>query len=429
MRWWWLWIAGCGAEPVCVLPEPGAPEQPNLLVVLIDDVGLEQLGPWGIASDPVPTPTIDCLCREGLRFDNVWASPFCTPARVALWSGMHPRREGIGRFINVGQSSWELPLERTTLAEALRPAGYSSAFLGKWHIGAFAAPSGRMHPNLPGFTYFSGILGNVDHLSELGPKGDYFDWEHLVNGVRLWRRGYLTSAMVDDALEVIDELPEPWVVALSLQGAHSPLHTPPRRLLSRGPGADPSELEQFRAMVEAVDTELGRLLADMEPGVLSRTQIWTLSDNGTPSHGIADPELVSRGKGTLFEAGVRVPMVVTGAGVQAVGGSTDALVSILDVFPTLLQLAGAPEAPSDGASLLPLLTDPALDHHDVLYADVTSLSGEVFRAVRGPDTKLVRRGEQAQLYEVGDGLREVAIDGEDPALSEALDAFIEAYGQ
>ena len=427
---WLAWLGGCQPDPVCDPPVPVEVDQPNLLVVVIDDVGIDQLGAWGVPAPPVPTPTLDCLCGAGVRFHNVWAAPYCTPARVALWSGRHPRRHGIGRFINVGQSSWELPLEEVTVAEALATAGYTSAFIGKWHIGAFAAPSGRQHPNLQGFDSFTGVLGNIDHLSDLGPQGTYTAWEHLTDGEAHWREGYLTEALVDDALDRIDALPEPWLAVVSFQGAHSPLHAPPRDLVGyRVRDSDP-EIERYRAMVAAVDTEIGRLLRGIDPGELARTQIWTMSDNGTPAHGIWDADLAPRGKGSLFEAGVRIPLVVSGSGVGAVGDHSEALVSILDVFPSLLALAGAADHPSDGVSLLPLLDDPTGSHRSVLYADLTDNQGRISRAVRSASAKLkLSATREETAYELYDGLREVEVDTVDPDLRAAMDDFIAEFSR
>lgn len=429
-RWWWMAaLVGCRGAPWCDLPEPEVVEQPNLLVVVIDDVGIGQLDRWD-AQDPVPTPTIDCLCDAGLRFDQVWASPFCTPARVALLSGLHPRREGVGRFINVGQSTWELPLPWVTLAEAVAPVGYSTAFYGKWHIGAFDAPSGRDHPNLQGFTDYSGGLGNIDHLSDLGPKGTYFAWEHLTNGAARWREGYLTSATIDDALEGLAEIPEPWMVILSLHGAHSPLHRPPSELRGQTLGPAPSNLNLYRTMVESVDTELGRFFEGVEPSVLARTQVWTMSDNGTPDHGIPESAGILGSKGSLFEAGTRIPLVITGSGVGARGERTAALTSILDVFPTLLEQAGAPSRPNDGLSLSSHLDEPGLHHHDVVYADLSSPDGEVSRAVRTDDRKLVREADGSeQAYALGTGLTEWPIDEDLPDLRAALDAFTSTFAE
>ncbi len=400
-----------------------------MLVVVIDDVGIDQYAPWDVVADPVPAPTMDCLCETGLRFQTVYASPFCSPARAGLLTGRHPRREGIGRFVDVSSSEWELPLARRTLAEALGEEGYATAFYGKWHLATERSPSFGDHPGLQGFAHFSGTLANLAPSPVEGEgRGDYFAWRHLEDGTFSPREGYVTSATVDDALQGVATLPEPWFVVVSFHGAHEPLHAPPRELLRRRVDDDADDATRYRAMVEAVDTELGRLLRDLDAPVLARTQVWTISDNGTAEAGVA-PELPrNRRKGTLFEAGTRVPMVVSGAGVEERGAVSEALVSILDVFPTVVAQAGGDVGDLDGMSLLPLFEDPTAEHHDVLYADVTTQRGPVARAVRNRDTKVVVDGEgDVAWWRVGNGLDEEPLAEGDPALLVALDEFVSAY--
>ncbi|MEN0068499.1 MAG: sulfatase-like hydrolase/transferase [Myxococcota bacterium] len=431
---WLGWIAimavgwGCANKATCALEEPSEdPETPNILLVVIDDAGIDQYAQWDASSVPVPAPAMDCLCSTGLRFDTVWASPFCTPARAALLTGLHPRREGIGRFNNVDNSTWELPLPQRTLAEALREEGYRTAFFGKWHLGAKTAPSAQEHPNLQGFHHFAGTFGNI-RPAEGQRRGNYFRWEHLENGEFSSRRGYLTSATVDDALDGIEALPEPWFVVVSFNGVHVPFHRPPGRLVDGRVPRNATEREEHRAMVEATDTELGRLLEEIEPGVLARTQIWTMADNGSVEEGRPPDDPINRHKGSLYEAGVRVPMVVSGAGVTHRGESTEALVSILDVFPTVLEQVGGDIGEIDGWSLMPVLENPDADHRDVLYADVTHHDDTVWRAVRNRQQKLILRDDgTTETWRLLDGLDEEPVPFNNPTLEQAMEDFIAAF--
>lgn len=423
-------VMGCAQNPAeCPLEGPfDAPDRPNVLVVVIDDVGIDQFAPWNASSETVPAPTMDCLCDAGLRFDTVWASPFCTPARAALLTGQHPRREGIGRFVNVDTAAWELPLARTTVAEALANEGYATAFFGKWHLGSKAAPTGGRHPNEQGFDHFSGTLGNIKRGPGSGRSAGYEAWEHLENGEFSARRGYLTSATVDDALAGIAALPEPWLVVVSFNGAHEPLHRPPRRLLEQRVSRRADAGAMYRAMVQSVDAELGRLIDEIAPDSLGRTQIWTMSDNGSIAAGLPSDAMPNRSKGTLYEGGVRIPLVVAGAGVPQRGEVSEALVSILDVFPTLLEQVGASPRDGDGRSLRGLFEDPDAPHHEVLYADVTNDDGTIDRAVRDLDHKVVRRGGgPIETWRLLGGLEEELVDVDAPALEIALESFEAAY--
>ncbi|MBX2796857.1 MAG: sulfatase-like hydrolase/transferase [Myxococcales bacterium] len=425
----WAALVSCGPSPrepfVCDLPTPEEPEQPNVLLVIIDDVGIEQLAPWGVGRDPVHTPTIDCLCDEGVRFQDVWAAPTCTPGRVSLLAGTHPRREGVGRFVNAESSTWEMPLAWRTVGDAAQTVGYATAYVGKWHLGGFYTRSGLDHPNLQGFERFRGTMGNIRHRTLGRADGDYWDWEEVVDGVAQSRTGYLTQATIDDALQMLEELPEPWLLVVSLHGAHSPLHTPPTSLLEDRLSRRATDEDQFRAMVQSVDTEIGRLLDTMDRDVLGRTQMWTVSDNGTPSHGIPAPLDPARSKDTLFEGGVRVPLVVTGPRVPQPGVSPS-LVSALDVHATILEVLGSTSESTDGHSLLPLLQEPRLPHRSVLYADRTRGDGEVDRAVRNTTHKLLRRANGRQIsFALTGGLDEHAIDEVHAELEISLDRFVD----
>jgi len=424
-----LTLAAACAESACPLEgRPGDPEVPNVLVVIIDDVGIDLYAPWAASSDPVLAPTMDCLCRTGLRFDTVWASPFCTPARAALLTGRHPRRFGIGRYVSVTESTWELPLTQRTIAEALAEEGYATAFFGKWHLAGRDSPTGADHPNAQGFEHFSGTLGNIKRPIGADEPASYSAWAHLENGGFSARDGYLTSATVDDAVEHVADLPEPWFVVVSFNAAHAPHHEPPARLVNTPLPRDADATAQLRAMVEAADTELGRLLEELDRDVLARTQIWTMSDNGTAEAGRPADQPANRHKGTLYEAGVRVPLVVSGASVPSRGEVSEALVSILDVFPTVVEQAGGALDVVDGASLRALLEDPSTDHHEVLYADVTSRDGEVRRAVRDRTHKLVQREDGArQTWRIRHGLEEEPVDYDSPTLARAMERFVETY--
>jgi arylsulfatase A-like enzyme len=222
---------------------------------------------------------------------------------------------------------------------------------------------------------------------------------------------------------VLDTLPEPWLLVVSLHAPHVPLHTPPSRLLTEPLTDDAEPAARYRAMLEAVDAELGRFLRQIEPAVLSRTQLWTMSDNGTPRHGILPPLDPARSKGTLFEGGVRVPLIVTGSGVEAPGRRSDALVSLLDVAPSAVRVAGGtPLIDADGLSLVSHLSDPDLPGHDTLYADITRPDGRIDRAVRSDHLKVVRRGDAPiELWTLGDGLDEEPLTADGVPLVPALD--------
>jgi arylsulfatase A-like enzyme len=388
---WVLVLASCASGPPCgELGPRAAAAQPNFLVVVLDDVGTDQLAAWGIGARTAPTPTIDCLCRRGLRFTTAWSAPLCSPARAELLTGRRSLRTGIGHNT---VPTVELADGEITFAEALRAEGYATGYVGKWHLGGFTAPSGADGPNRQGFDHFVGSMGNLgDGASDAAEGGTYDHWLRVRDGDARWTRKFALEDTADEARDFVRHTEPPWALVVAFHAAHTPWTEPPGRLVATAVPRDPPDDVLYRALVEAADTELGRILRAMDPVILSDTLVVVLGDNGTPGDLLDAPS--HHGKGTMAEGGLRVPLVVAGPDLGVDVGVTDALVEVADVFPTLLALGGA-EAPAaaqiDGASLIPVLSDPAARVHDTLASAVFSFTTPDLRlAVRDDRYKVVR---------------------------------------
>ena len=253
---------------MCALGIPSAPRdarggQPNVLLILADDLGVEGLAAYQEGSDYPLTPTIDLLAQNGLLFRNTWSNPNCSPTRATILTGRYALRTGIGSIVSQGTSG--LPLSETTLPELLDLAtsGYAHAMIGKWHLGHDAASGASLAPNLAGFSHFDGTLrstlGNQRGLS-------YYNWPRTTNGSTALEGTYNTTALVDSALSWIGEQTTPWFCFLSFHTPHEPWHAPPSGLYTEDlSGLNPSESPRpfYKAMIEAMDTEMGRLLAGL----------------------------------------------------------------------------------------------------------------------------------------------------------------------
>ncbi len=341
-----------------------AVERGNVLVVLADDYGTDQLGLYGIHNDPPSTPTIDSLAADGVRFMNAWSLPICSPTRAALLTGRYAGRTGVGWNVadHPTQPIVGLPLEELTIPEMLDVGTnglYAHAAIGKWHLGSTAVVGGALAPNMHGFDHFSGSLDNLP---------DYYNWEKVTNGVAQQTTSYAMTDKVDDALAWMSTAPEPWFCYLALNAPHGPFHSPPSNLHSvdlsgaAPPGADPAPY--FRAMVESMDTELGRLLEGLG-AKRNRTTVMFMGDNGTTPAVLQAPFTADSGKETVRQGGVHVPLIISGPLVQVPGSTIQALVHVVDVFPTVAELAGVDLQMSlprgtkiDGRSLLPFLSNP-----------------------------------------------------------------------
>ncbi|MBD3336764.1 MAG: sulfatase-like hydrolase/transferase [Candidatus Eisenbacteria bacterium] len=391
----------------------------NVLIIVGDDVGIDVLemydpaGEWGI-TDLAPTPTLDSLAANGIRFENVWANPVCCPTRATIQTGRYGFRTGILSLVpEVSDRDYfglDLETERLlprVLADILQPRGVPvrSAAFGKWHLnsGDPGDPTWKLAPNLGGYDHYSGSLFNI----RTGES--YFSWTRTENGEGYHDDRYATTANVDDAYEWIatqESFGRPWFVYLAFNAPHHPYHEPPDDLHTRDlAGVNCCETPRpcYLAMIEAMDREIGRLLAQLDrfPGdVLANTTVFFIGDNGTPRETTAQPFDPMHAKQTLYEGGIRVPLIASGFGVRDPGRSADALINAADLFATTLELFVGPHYryfmkkvmdtgwPVDSQSFAAILSGKDLDVREYALAEarITGASGKTIRnLIRGGD--------------------------------------------
>jgi arylsulfatase A-like enzyme len=401
-------LLGCGEPPCGNADTPtAAVGQGNVLIVVLDDVGVEALAPWDIGPMPARTPTIDCLCERGLRFTQAWASPVCSPTRGEVQTGRYSRRQDLGTILLPNEAlPYELPDNGGGLAKVAGRAGYRTGFFGKWHLAEPTHAMAASHPNRFGFDRFAGSIANLNTTTSGHERNDYCLWQRIEDGVSHDVVTYPTTTTVDDALEFVGRDVGPWLVVLSFNAPHVPLHRPPEELVGEPVQAFSRDHGMFLAMIEAVDSELGRFLRSLPPETLANTTIVLFGDNGTARAQIPPQLGLSEGKGSLAEAGVRVPVVVAGLGVLQPGVS-DALVHVVDILPTVVELVGGhTDALLDGRSWLPVMADSAEAVHSVVYSSQFGNVGgppvDLDRALRGPRHKWMVGSDGVQrFFEVG----------------------------
>ena len=374
-------------------PAPVA-AQPNIVVILADDFGVDLMSSYGEGAAPPCTPNLDALAASSLLFRNAWANPSCSPTRAALLTGRYGFRTGIGTPGGVS-----LPFSETLIPELLESVGYSSACIGKWHLG-----SGPMHPNTSGFGKYAGSLS--------GQLPDYDLWTKTVDGNSSTSSTYATTDTTDEAGLAMLTLPEPWFLYVNYNAPHTPIHVPAVGLCpaggcatsycsGAGPGMTPAE--RIKAMCEAMDTEIGRLLAVLD-AVDPQAYVIFMGDNGTSNQGSELPFVGTKAKGTVYEGGVNVPFIVRGPGVTVT--ESQSLVSVTDLHATLAELAGVRSQANDSISIVPVLTNPGLTPRDTVYSETFSPNGsgpwtDHRRAVRDSRYKLIRRlGQADEFYDL-----------------------------
>ena len=345
--------------------------QDNVLLIIADDYGADSSGLY-FPGNTAPTPNINALSANGVRFTNAWSQPSCAPTRATILTGRYGFRTG------VGTPGHTIPLNEFTIAQALKTAGYNTACIGKWHLSG-NDNGGNDNPNLMGYDHYEGAITGVNN---------YFNWTKVTNGTTTRNvTTYATTENVNNALSWINaQGTTPWFCQLAFSAPHTPYHLPPNDLHSfnlsgRNNDINNNPLSYYHAMIEAMDTEIGRLLNSMDAVTRANTTVIFIGDNGTPR--AVAPGVVRQWKGTLYEGGVHVPFVVSGPTVNSPGRTVDANIHTVDLFESILDIAGissneiAPEdVQIDSVSFMDYLTNANQDnYHSFNFADTFRTQG------------------------------------------------------
>ena len=388
----------------------GRARKPNFVFILIDDMGWKDLSFMG--SKYYETPRIDKLAGEGVVFTSAYSNaPNCAPTRACLMSGQYSPRHGIytvgtsergsskRRKLIPTANTTQLGREHVTLAEALKPAGYSCACIGKWHLGTKAP----YRPQDRGF----------DVAYERSKRSHWME-----DGQ------YLTDRLTDEALTFIDDNHnKPFFLYLSHHAVHTPIQAKPElvKKYEHKPPSGPHKDPTYAAMIESVDQSVGRVLDKLdELDLADNTAVFFFSDNGGYGNATMMPPL--RGsKGMLYEGGIRVPAIVRWPGASSPRRSCDTPVIGVDFYPTMLEMAGASRPAGytlDGESLVPLLKGGSLKRkaifwHYPVYLEPYNDDQWPWRttpasAVRQGDWKLIEFFEDGrlELYNLKDDIGE-----------------------
>jgi arylsulfatase A-like enzyme len=416
-------LLGFVAPTVASAAEP----RPNILLIVADDLGYNDVGFQG-ARD-IPTPHLDRLAASGLRCTDGYVSyPVCSPSRAGILTGRYQQRFGyeFNPKWDATAATHGLPLSETTLADSLRSAGYTTGAIGKWHLGAHP----QFHPNRRGFDEYLGFLGGghryfpgsvVEVEIGAGKKttvsGDAEQNAPILRNTTVVPEvGELTTRLGEEATASINryaDSPKPWFLYLAFNAPHTPMQARADQL-SRFASITDERRRTYAAMVATVDEAVGRMLDALDAtGQRERTLIFFISDNGGPMtkrNANASMNSPLRGqKGDVFEGGIRVPFLVSWPARIPAGRTYSQPIIALDILPTALAAAGttrdAKLAALDGVDLLPFLTgkNNAAPHARLFWR---MDGGEAF-AVREGNWKWLRTYQNApQLYDLSTDLGE-----------------------
>ena len=385
------------AFALLLIPSPvfAAETKPNILVILCDDTGWGEIGFQG--NNSIPTPNIDSIAANGVRFTNGYVSgPYCSPTRAGLMTGRYQTR--FGHEFNSTAAQSGLSLDEVTMADRLKSLGYATCAIGKWHLGNKL----EFRPTKRGFDEFYGTLANTSFFlpSAFVDSRVSDDIQPITDP-----DFYTTDAYADRAAEWIEEHKDsPWLLYLPFNAQHAPLQAP-QKYLDRFDHVLGKNRQTFAAMMSAMDDAVGKVLGKIRDlGQEENTLIVFLADNGGPTASTTSSNLPLRGyKATTWEGGIRVPFCAQWKGKLPAGMKYDNPVIQLDILPTAIAAAGGEVDPAwklDGINLLPFLMGTKSDvrPHETLYWRF----GEQW-AIRDGDWKLVTANmgsRNGELYDL-----------------------------
>ncbi len=417
--------------------QPARP--PNIVLILVDDLGYGDLSSYGGAD--LRTPSIDSLAERGMRFLQFYAnSTVCSPTRAALLSGRYPPMAGVPGVIRThAANSWgRLAEDVRLLPEMLRGRGYHTAMVGKWHLG-LAAPD---RPVDRGFDYFKGFLGDM--------MDDYYHHRrHGINYMRLnedeitpdghatdlfsnWASDYIASRAASAA---------PFFLYLAYNAPHTPIQ-PPEDWLEQVRARQPAmtaDRARLVALIEHMDHGIGQVLRSLQSsGLAGNTLVFFVSDNGGQLNVGANNGPLRGGKGSMYEGGLRVPAIASWPGSVGPGTTSEYVALTMDIYPTILEAAGIELTHYiDGVSFLSALTGK--DHHAqdrYLFFSRREgglrYNGKTIEAVRHGPWKLLQNTpfSPLELYNLGaDPMETIDLADTEPQVLSRLAAALRRYAQ
>ncbi len=383
---------------ICIVNMPAlAPaEQPNVVILFTDDHGTLDANCYG--STDLMTPNIDRLAEEGVRFTQAYAHKVCCPARAALLTGRHPQRTGISNWAQgdrygISRATDNLKPEEVTIAEVLKATGYRTALFGKWHLGAKVGHG----PLDQGFDRFFGHLGGfIDNYRHYFLHGQGFHdlWE---GNEEIFRRDeYYPDMMVGEAVKYIEaNRDSPFFMYVAFNLPHYPEQ--PIGKFATAYADMPMPRQSYARVISSVDDHIGRILNKLdETGIADNTIVIMMGDNGHSTEDVKGIRVNNHAsgfpkghyysahggggntgkwighKGSFLEGGIRVPAIIRYPKTLPKGVVRDQVVTVMDWFPTVLELAEIPkpDVTLDGRSMLPVIRDAkATSAHKVLHFD------------------------------------------------------------
>jgi len=327
----------------------------------------------------------DSLRKNGIQFTNVWSNPTCSPTRAGIITGKYGFRTGV-TAVDKELSTTETSLQKYITEKTNND--YSSSVIGKWHLS-----KDNNHPNNIGIDYYAGSIS--------GSLKSYTDWTLNVNGSISKETSYNTSKYTDLAIDWVKAQDKPWFLWLAYNAPHTPFHLPPSTLHSQGSlpvdqtSIDNNPRPYYFAMIEAMDSEMGRLFKSIPEEEKKNTVVIFVGDNGTPGQ-VFQGENNRRAKGSLYQGGINVPMIISGNGVTRMNQVEDVLINTTDLFATISEIAGIGiKSIHDSQSFKGVLDGTQLSERQYVYSET-----ETEKAIRDNTHKYLLFESSESLFDL-----------------------------
>ena len=378
--------------------EENIAKQPNILLIIADDMGLDATPNYNIDGIKPNMPILQSLMSNGIKFNNLWSYPLCTPTRASILTGKYGFRTEV---TNVGHNLSSNEQSIQNYLDGMN-SGYSHAVIGKWHLSGDIS-----HPNAIGIDEYTGVLG--------GGVQSYWNWNLVENMQSSKSTEYTTTKFTDLAINWIGSQNQPWFLWLAYNAPHTPFHLPPSELYSQvGLASDQSSIDAnplpyYLAMLEAMDTEMGRLINSMSQEERDNTFIVFIGDNGTPNQ-VVQTYPNRRAKNSLYQGGVNVPMVISGKNVERKGVEEEALLSTTDLFATIAGIAGSTISEiNDSKNFKYMFNAPGITVRDYVYSEIGDDINNLDHTIRNDKYKLMKfsSGNEALYHLAEDPLESI----------------------
>lgn len=386
-----------------------ADSKPNILYIVADDLGWKDVGFHG--SD-IKTPTLNALAANGAKLEQFYAEPMCTPTRAAIMTGRYPMRYGLQTAVIPQGHTYGLHTDEWLLPQALKDAGYETAIIGKWHLGH---ADRKFWPRQRGFDYQYGpLIGEIDYFThKVDGKVDWYRNNEVVE-----EEGYSTTLLGDDAVRLIEQHDPatPLFLYLAFNAVHTPYQAP-QSYLDQYPNIKDPSRKAYAASATAMDDQIGRVIAALkQKKMLDNTLVFFQSDNG----GTRDPMFAGAitdmskvvlpadngpyrgGKGSLYEGGTRVVALASWPGHIKQGITVDGMIHTVDLYPTLVDLAGGQfgkSKPLDGVDVWGTISEGNPSPRTEIVYNIEPFRG----AIREGDWKLIWHTllpQKVELYDI-----------------------------